>query len=169
MPNQCNYSVVQSALMTGFWTDFTSSVWNFCCWVTDVPPGETSPSGDERRETSVLAGYPNTKPTKNKYKQTENKVLEENFHNTLITLLSYEKVLLFQDIFPVLIVSQEFCILLFDCCFLLVSLLESGSKCCVNNAEIRFHGWWFMSVCTFFILTKNSCIKELSIILLTHP
>ena len=117
MPNQCNYSVVQSALMTGFRTDFTSSVWNFCCWVTDVPPGETSPSGDERGETSVFAGYPNAKPTKNKYKQTENKVLEENFRNTLITLLSYEKVLLFQDIFPVLIVSQEFCILLFDCCF----------------------------------------------------
>ena len=52
-----------------------------------------------------------------KYKQTENKAVEENFRNTLITLLSNEKVLLFQEIFPVLIVSQEFCILLFDCCF----------------------------------------------------
>ena len=28
---QCNYSVDQSALLTGFRTDFTSSVWNFCC------------------------------------------------------------------------------------------------------------------------------------------
>ena len=27
---QCNYSVDQSALLTGFRTDFTSSVWNFC-------------------------------------------------------------------------------------------------------------------------------------------
>ena len=34
----------KSALLTGFWTDFTSSVWNFCRWVTDVPPRETSPS-----------------------------------------------------------------------------------------------------------------------------
>ena len=28
---QCNYSIIQSALMTRFQTDFTSSVWNFCC------------------------------------------------------------------------------------------------------------------------------------------
>ena len=27
---QCNYSVDQSGLLTGFWTCFTSSVWNFC-------------------------------------------------------------------------------------------------------------------------------------------
>ena len=26
----------------GFWTYFTSSVWNFCGWVADVPPRETS-------------------------------------------------------------------------------------------------------------------------------
>ena len=25
-----NYLLDQSALLTGFWTDFTSSVWNFC-------------------------------------------------------------------------------------------------------------------------------------------
>ena len=36
---QCNYSVDQSALLTGFRTDFASSVWNFCWWVADVPPG----------------------------------------------------------------------------------------------------------------------------------
>ena len=41
---QCNYSVDQSALLTGFRTDFTSSVWNFCHWVADVPPRETSPA-----------------------------------------------------------------------------------------------------------------------------
>ena len=39
---QCNYSDIQSALMTRFWTDFTSSVWNFCRWVVDIPPGKTS-------------------------------------------------------------------------------------------------------------------------------
>ena len=52
---QRNYSVVQSALMTGFWTDFTSSVWNFCGWVVDVPPRETSTSGEEWGETAVFA------------------------------------------------------------------------------------------------------------------
>ena len=48
---QCNYSVDQSALLTGFRTDFTSSVWNFCRWVADVPPRETSPStkSEEKR------------------------------------------------------------------------------------------------------------------------
>ena len=48
---QCNYSVDQSALLTGFRTDFASSVWNFCCWVADVPPCETSPSAksEEKR------------------------------------------------------------------------------------------------------------------------
>ena len=30
--------------MTGFRTDFTSSVWNFCRWVADFPPRETSPA-----------------------------------------------------------------------------------------------------------------------------
>ena len=42
--------------MTGFWTDFTSSVWNFCGWVVDVPPRETSTSGEEWGETAVFAG-----------------------------------------------------------------------------------------------------------------
>ena len=32
---QCNYSVDQSALLTGFRTDFTTSVWIFCRWVPD--------------------------------------------------------------------------------------------------------------------------------------
>ena len=31
-----NYSVDQSALLTRFRTDFMSSVWNFCRWVTEV-------------------------------------------------------------------------------------------------------------------------------------
>ena len=33
---------------------FTSSVWNFCRWVADVPPRKTSLSGDEREETSAV-------------------------------------------------------------------------------------------------------------------
>ena len=56
---QCNYSVDQSALLTGFRTDFTSSVWNFCRWVADVPPRETSSAAksEEKRmfsQASVL-------------------------------------------------------------------------------------------------------------------
>ena len=47
--------------------------------------------------------------------------------------------------------------------FLLVCFLESGSKCRVNEAEIRiafwFHVFWFTSVCTFFILTEKNCLK----------
>ena len=54
---QHNYSDVQSALMIRFRIDFTSSVWNFCRLVADVPPRKTSPNGDERGETSVFAGY----------------------------------------------------------------------------------------------------------------
>ena len=54
---QCNYSNIQSVLMTGFRTDFKSSVWNFCPWVQDVPPGKMSPSSDEQGETSVFAVY----------------------------------------------------------------------------------------------------------------
>ena len=37
---------------------FTSSVWNFWCWVADVPPGEMSLAG----ETAVFKGYYNTSP-----------------------------------------------------------------------------------------------------------
>ena len=45
-----SYSVDQSALLTGFRTNFTSSVWNFCRWVADVPH-ETSPAmkSEEKR------------------------------------------------------------------------------------------------------------------------
>ena len=43
--------------MTKFWTDFTSSAWSFCHWVADVPPRETSPSGNEQGERSVFAGW----------------------------------------------------------------------------------------------------------------
>ena len=43
---------IWNPMITGYW--FTSSVWNFCCWVSDVPPHETSLSGDEREETSAV-------------------------------------------------------------------------------------------------------------------
>ena len=33
---------------------FTSSVWNFCRWVADVPPRKKSLSGDEKGETSAV-------------------------------------------------------------------------------------------------------------------
>ena len=48
---QCIYSVDQSTLLTGFRTDFTSSVWNFCRWVAKLPPRETSPAAkrEEKR------------------------------------------------------------------------------------------------------------------------
>ena len=39
---QYNYHDNQSDLLTRFWTDFTSSVRNFCRRVTDVSPGEMS-------------------------------------------------------------------------------------------------------------------------------
>ena len=59
---QCNCSVDQSALLTGFWTDFTSSLWNFCRWVADVPPRETSSAtkSEEKRtflQASLLFHY----------------------------------------------------------------------------------------------------------------
>ena len=54
---QYNHPDVQSSLMARFQTDFMSSVWNFCCWVSGVPLHETYPSSDERGETSVFAGY----------------------------------------------------------------------------------------------------------------
>ena len=48
---RCNYSADQAALLTGFRTEFTSSVWNFCSWVVDNPPRETSPAAksEEKR------------------------------------------------------------------------------------------------------------------------
>ena len=39
---QYNYHVDQSELLTRFWTDFTSSLLNFCRWGADVSPGEKS-------------------------------------------------------------------------------------------------------------------------------
>ena len=51
---QWNYVIDQLALLTGFRTDFASSVWNFCRSVADVPPRETSLNGDERGETSAI-------------------------------------------------------------------------------------------------------------------
>ena len=53
---ECDYSILQSVLMTKFWTDFMSSVWNFRCWVTYVPH-KTSPSGNEQGGTSVFTGW----------------------------------------------------------------------------------------------------------------
>ena len=40
---------------------FTSSVWIFCRWVADVPPRETSFSGDERGGTSAVRRLQNRK------------------------------------------------------------------------------------------------------------
>ena len=51
---QWNYSVDQLALLTAFRTDFASSALNFCRWVADVLPRETSLSGDKRGETSAI-------------------------------------------------------------------------------------------------------------------
>ena len=45
--------VDQSELLFRFRTDFTSSVWNFCRCVVDVPPGETS-LVEEQEETAVF-------------------------------------------------------------------------------------------------------------------
>ena len=45
--------VDQSELLSRFRTDFTSSVWNFCRWVADVPTSETS-LAEEQEETAVL-------------------------------------------------------------------------------------------------------------------
>ena len=49
-------------LLSKHW--FTSSVWNFCRWITDVPPRETSLSGDERGETSAVRRLPLTRACK---------------------------------------------------------------------------------------------------------
>ena len=38
---QYNSHIDQSELLTRFQTDFMSSVWNFYCWVADVPLGES--------------------------------------------------------------------------------------------------------------------------------
>ena len=51
---QCNYSVDQSPHLTGFRTYFTSSVWNFCRWVADVPPSETSPAAKSKEKRMLL-------------------------------------------------------------------------------------------------------------------
>ena len=37
-----NRCVDQSEFLTRFRTEFTSLVWNFCCWGTGVPPSKTS-------------------------------------------------------------------------------------------------------------------------------
>ena len=39
--------------MTGFRTDFTSTVWNFCRWVADVLPCETSPAARTKEERLI--------------------------------------------------------------------------------------------------------------------
>ena len=60
---QCNYFDVQSALLTEFRTDFTSSVWNFCHWVADVPPCKMSQWQGARRNDCFrrLASVPHPK------------------------------------------------------------------------------------------------------------
>ena len=60
---QCNYSLDQSGLLTRFWTYFTSSVWNFCRWVADVPPPETSLAAkSEEKRMFSQAKWPRTFP-----------------------------------------------------------------------------------------------------------
>ena len=51
-----NYRSNQSALMTRCGTDFSSSLWNFRRWITDVLHMKRH-SGRERRRTAVFAGY----------------------------------------------------------------------------------------------------------------
>ena len=50
------YSVYHSALLTGFRTDFTSSVWNFLSLKRRRSSSRDVLSGEERGETDVFAG-----------------------------------------------------------------------------------------------------------------
>ena len=86
-----------------------------------------------------------------KYKQRKNKVLKEIFISA--TLQSHY----------FLLVSQEFCILLFGFCFFW--FLSIGAWVKVPREWIRIALWlpglWLSSVCTFFILTeKKKYIKS---------
>ena len=96
-----------------------------------------------------------------KYKQRENKVLKSILISPTLKshyFLHLWKVFLLQDIFDVLIVSQEFCFfLLFGFCFFW--FLSIGVWVKMPREWIRIalwlHGLWLTSVCTFFILTEK--------------
>ena len=64
---QYNYSVYQSALPTGFRTDFCSSVWNFWRWVAEDPPRERSPAArsEEKRFFSQTSVWHATRGARN--------------------------------------------------------------------------------------------------------
>ena len=64
---QYNYSVYQSSLLTGFRTDFISSVWNFCRWVAEDPPRERSPAArsEEKRFFSQASVWHATRGARN--------------------------------------------------------------------------------------------------------
>ena len=75
--SQYNYYVDQSDLLTRFQTDFTSSVWNFCCRVTDVSPGETplaARSKEKQEEHGLISQIAdrNLAPASNDIKLYEN-------------------------------------------------------------------------------------------------
>ena len=48
----CIWNPMTTGLLCNHW--FTSSVWNFCCWVADVPLHEMSLSGNEQEEMSAI-------------------------------------------------------------------------------------------------------------------
>ena len=48
------YYVEQTKLLTRFRKDFTSSVWNFCCWGLDIPSGNISLTAG-RKERRLLS------------------------------------------------------------------------------------------------------------------
>ena len=71
--------------------------------------------------------------------------------------------LLFQDIFPVLRVCEEFCILLSIgfCVFWFISWSVGQNATWMNEAEISMVTWLVIkSVCTFFILTEKKKIHK---------
>ena len=51
-----SYLKTLSVGLAGVWTR-NLPVWNFCHWVADIPPCETSPSGDEQGETHNVCFY----------------------------------------------------------------------------------------------------------------
>ena len=48
----CIWNPMTTGLLCNHW--FTSSVWNFCCWVADIPLHEMSLSGNEQEEMSAI-------------------------------------------------------------------------------------------------------------------
>ena len=48
---QHNYYFVQSELLNRLWTDFSSSIWNFCCCGTGISPGKIPLMQGARRDS----------------------------------------------------------------------------------------------------------------------